>query len=224
MCGRFTQKAERKTVEKEFIVKIGDDKLFRTSYNIAPTQLVGAIRTVEDIREYANLKWGLIPSWSRDDSFAAKLINARAETLAEKPSFRDAYKKRRCLIPASGFYEWERTADGKQPHYFYLKDKEVFGFGGLWEEWKDRDSGELVETCTIITTEANAVLRPIHERMPVIIGENNYEKWLDEKINEPNELQDFLKPFSAEEMDSHIVGKAVNTPTNNSPELILNSK
>jgi putative SOS response-associated peptidase YedK len=224
MCGRFTQKAERKTIEKEFAVKIDQDKLFRTSYNIAPTQIIGAIRTIEGIREYANLKWGLIPSWSKDDSFAAKLINARAETLAEKASFRDAYKKRRCLIPATGFYEWKKTADGKQPHYFFMKEKEAFGFGGLWEEWLDKESGELVETCTIITTEANEILQPIHERMPVIIGQKDYKNWLDEKENNPDKLKDFLKPFSADKMSSHTVSKAVNTPTNNSPELIVNSK
>ncbi|MGI8542643.1 MAG: SOS response-associated peptidase [Aridibacter sp.] len=191
------------------------------SYNITPTQLIGAIRVIENAREYANLKWGLIPHWSKDDSFASKLINARAETLAEKASFREAYKKRRCLIPASGFYEWENTPSGKQPHYFYLKDKDIFGFGGLWEEWLDKESGELIETFTIITTEANEVLEPIHNRMPVIIKENDYEEWLNNNVDGINEL---LKPFEANKMTSHTVSKAVNMPTNNSPELILNSK
>ncbi|MDQ3635861.1 MAG: SOS response-associated peptidase [Aridibacter sp.] len=221
MCGRFTQKNDKKTVEKKFDVEISKTKLFNKSYNIAPTQIIGAIRVIENAREYANLKWGLIPHWSKDDSFASKLINARAETLAEKASFRDAYKKRRCLIPASGFYEWEKTANGKQPHYFYLKDKGVFGFGGLWEEWLDKESGELIETFTIITTEANEVLEPIHNRMPVIIKENDYEKWLNESVSN---ITDLLKPFDANKMTSNTVSKAVNTPTNNSPELILNSK
>ncbi len=221
MCGRFTQKNKKKTVENEFDVKIPKTQSFNISYNIAPTQLIGAIRVIENAREYANLKWGLIPSWSKDDSFASKLINARAETLAEKASFREAYKKRRCLIPASGFYEWEKTANGKQPHYFYLKDKDIFGFGGLWEEWLDKESGELIETFTIITTEANEGLEPIHNRMPVIIKQTDYEKWLNDSISS---IADLLKPFDANKMTSHTVSKAVNTPTNNSSELILNSK
>lgn len=221
MCGRFTQKNNAGTIGKEFDVLIDQSKLFTQSYNIAPTQLIGAIRTIEGIREFANLKWGLIPYWSKDDSFASKLINARAETLAEKASFRDAYKKRRCLIPTSGFYEWEKTSDGKQPHYFYLKEKDVFAFGGLWEEWLDRATGELVETCTIITTEANQTLEPIHNRMPVIIAPVDYQKWLTAGSDD---AADLLKPFPANKMTSHMVSKAVNSPTNNTPDLILNSK
>lgn len=217
MCGRFTQKNKKEMVEKEFAVNIGNDQLFKTSYNIAPTQIIGAIRVIEGIREYADLKWGLIPSWSKDDSFASKLINARAETLSEKASFRDAYKKRRCLIPASGFYEWEKTADGKQPHYFYLKDKDIFGFGGLWEEWTDKETGEQIETCTIITTNANELLNTIHDRMPVIIKPENYEQWLNADKTEVHEL---LKPFDAKRMDSHTVSKTVNSPSNNSTDLI----
>ena len=181
MCGRFTNTAKPEQIEDKFGIKIDDPKLFEPGYNIAPTQLVGAVRVIEGFREYARLKWGLIPSWSKDDSFAAKLINARSETLSEKPSFREAYKKRRCLIPATGFYEWQkRDSGGKQPFYFYLKNKQTFGFGGLWEEWLDKASGELVETCTIITTEANEVLEPVHGRMPLIIGEDDYNGWLGE--------------------------------------------
>ena len=114
-----------------------DSVKVKPSYNIAPSQLAGAIRVVENTKEHTNLKCGLIPHWSRDSSFASKLINARAETLAEKPSFRDAYKKRRCIIPTTGFYEWENPENGKQPHFFYMKNSELFGFGGLWEEWLD---------------------------------------------------------------------------------------
>lgn len=221
MCGRFTQKNDRETLEKEFDVEIGESEEFRQSYNIAPTQIVSAVRVIEEARRYANLKWGLIPSWAKDASFAAKLINARAETLLEKPSFRDAYKKRRCLIPASGFYEWEQTADGKQPHYFYLNEREIFGFGGLWEEWQDRETGGMIETCTIITTDANAVLEPVHDRMPVIIEKKDYDRWLRADHTEVEEL---LKPFDAEKMASHAVSRAVNSPSNNSPELIRNSR
>ena len=226
MCGRFTQKNEKKTVEKEFGVEIRKDQNFSQSYNIAPTQFIGAIRVVNELREFANLKWGLIPSWSKDDSFAAKLINARAETLSEKPSFREAYKRRRCLIPASGFYEWEKTASGKQPHYFYMKDSDIFGFGGLWEEWIDRDSGELVETCTIITTTANKTLEQIHHRMPVIIKQTDYEKWLDNEKFAGENKDEFFDPFPSDKMDTYPVSRAVNSAANHGAGLIekLNSK
>jgi putative SOS response-associated peptidase YedK len=154
------------------------------------------------------------------------LINARSETLAEKPSFREAFKSRRCLIPASGFYEWQKKGSGaKQPFYFYLNDRKVFGFAGLWEEWIDRQTGELLETCTIITIEANAVLKPVHDRMPVILNPNAYDEWLDAKVKDINRLQNLLKPYPAAEMSSDAVSLSVNIPETDSPELItpLNS-
>lgn len=170
MCGRFVSKAKREEIEKEFKVKIGEDNLSAPRYNIAPTQMIAAVSGIENEREFSLFKWGLVPRWAKDESIGNKLINARAETLTEKPSFREAFRSRRCIIPASGFYEWMRAAKGaKQPFYFYLKEKEVFGFAGLWEEWLDKETGEAVETCTIITTEANDVLKPVHDRMPVIL-------------------------------------------------------
>lgn len=225
MCGRFTQKAEPELIGKEFHVKISQNNLFKPCYNIAPTQIIPAVFEFEGERIINGLKWGLIPHWSKDDSFASKLINARAETLAEKPSFRDAFKKHRCIIPASGFYEWDKKSPGaKQPFYFYLKDKEVFGFAGLWEEWLDKETGEMIETCTIITTEANGVLEPIHDRMPVILKPKNYEQWLDEKQKDTDKLQKLLVPYPSDEMTSHEVSRAVNSPASDSPELIENSK
>lgn len=176
--------------------------------------------------EFTNLPWGLIPYWSKDDLFASKLINARAETLSGKPSFREAYKSRRCLIPTTGFYEWEKTDAGKQPHFFFLTEKEVFGFGGLWEEWLDQESGEVVETCTIITTEANGLLGEIHHRMPVIIKEENYLEWLDNERFDKSSSDRFFEPFPANKMSSYKVSRNVNSPVNNSEELLLplNSK
>ena len=213
-------------MKKEFAVKKpAEENLFKPRYNIAPTQLVPVVRDESTERIISNLKWGLIPSWAKDAGIGNRMINARAETLAEKPSFREAFAKRRCLIPSSGFYEWQKTASGaKQPFYFYLKDKDVFGFAGLWEEWIDKDSGELLETFTIITTAANAVLKPVHDRMPVIIKAENYDEWLDPKIKDAERLEKLLKPYPAAEMDSHTVSRAVNSPTADSPELILNSK
>jgi len=227
MCGRFANNAKKKDVEKEFKIGKLNKVSFDARYNIAPSQMIEAVLESDAERILTELKWGLIPRWAKDDSFASKTINARAETLSEKASFRDAFKSPRCIIPASGFYEWAKKGESaKQPFYFYLKDKDVFGFAGLWEEWLDKDSGELVETCTIITTEANEVLEPVHDRMPVILKPNDYDQWLDEKLKNTDKLQDLLVPYPSKEMASHAVSKVVNTPTHDSPELInqLNSK
>lgn len=220
MCGRYSNKAKKEEIEAEFNVTINQDRIFHPRYNIAPTQLIDVILEAKGERIINKLKWGLIPNWAKDDSLAAKMINARAETLTEKPSFKNAFKSRRCIIPASGFYEWQKTKDGKQPFYFYLKEKAVFGFAGLYENWLDKQTGELVETCTIITTEANAVLSPIHERMPVIIDPGYYSLWLNEMVKDTDRLQKVLVPYSAEKTDSYTVGKAVNSPFLDSAELI----
>ena len=221
MCGRFTQTNKPKEIEKEFSVKVSDKTFFKPRYNIAPTQIIPAVLESGGERIINQLRWGLLPSWAKDDSIGRKLINARAETLSEKPSFRNAFRSRRCIIPASGFYEWQKVVKGaKQPFYFYLKEKEIFGFAGLWEEWLDKESGELLETCTIITTEANRVLEPVHERMPVILKPKDYEQWLDEKQNDTDKLQKLLAPYPAKEMTAHAVSRAVNVPSNDSPELI----
>jgi len=227
MCGRFTNSAKPKDIEKEFKVGKLNPKLFTPRYNIAPTQMIPAVLEMDGERIVNELRWGLIPSWAKDDSIGNKTINARAETLAEKPSFKNAFKSRRCIIPASGFYEWAKKGSGtKQPFYFYLKEKDVFGFAGLYEEWLDKTTGELVESCTIITTEANEVLEPVHDRMPVILKAENYDLWLNEKEKDTNILQNLLVPYPAKEMASHEVSKAVNSPSYDSSELInqLNSK
>lgn len=226
MCGRFINKASKKQIENEFDVRIENDIELTMSYNIAPSQYVGAVKFDNGEKQFANLKWGLIPFWSKDDSFASKLINARSETLAEKASFREAYKTRRCLIPTNGFYEWEATENGKQPHLFLLPDTPVFGFGGLWEEWLDKETGELVETCTIITTQANTLLQKIHDRMPVIIRHDDYRNWLDNEVFNRSNSDKFFEPFPANKMSSYEVSRAVNSPVNNTVELIepINSK
>jgi putative SOS response-associated peptidase YedK len=219
MCGRFTNDIIDEELNKIFGVP-GVLPKREARYNIAPTQMIEAVVEQKAERILTQLKWGLIPSWAKDDSLAGKMINARAETIAEKPSFKNAFKSRRCIIPASGFYEWQKTSAGKQPFYFYLKDESPFGLAGLYENWLDKQTGELVETCTIITTEANEVLEPVHERMPVILKAKDYDFWLDEKVKDIDRLQSLLVPYPAEEMESHKVGKGVNIPDNNSPELI----
>ncbi len=220
MCGRFTNRAKPEQIKKRFKVGVKNPNLFQPRFNIAPSQMIGVVYTPETERILSQLKWGLVPSWSKDAPTSKGLINARAETITEKPSFREAFKSRRCIIPASGFYEWQKKGTGaKQPFYFYLKEKDVFGFAGLWEEWLDKQTGELLETCTIITTEANEVLKPIHDRMPVILKSEGYDEWLDAKVKETDKLKKFLAPYPANEMDSHAVSKNVNFPDNNSPEL-----
>lgn len=224
MCGRFTNEATEKNIKSEFKVGRINNVSFDARYNIAPSQMIDAVLESDAERILTQLKWGLIPSWAKDGTIGNKMINARAETLAEKPSFKNAFKSRRCIIPASGFYEWaKKGTQAKQPFYFYLKEKQVFGFAGLYEEWTDKETGELVESCTIITTEANEVLNPVHDRMPVILKPENYDLWLDQKEKNTDRLQNLLIPFPANEMASHPVGKAVNSPSYDSPELIVNS-
>ena len=224
MCGRFTNKAKPEQIEKEFKVGRINPDIFEPRYNIAPTQSIPAVLESGGERIVESLRWGLIPSWAKDDSFAGKLINARAESLAEKPSFRNAFSHRRCIIPASGFFEWAKTTGGaKQPFYFYLKDKEVFGFAGLFEEWTDKETGEVLETCAIITTEANEILEPVHDRMPVILKPEFYDQWLDSKESNTDELEKMLVSYPAEEMAAYPVSRAVNSLMSDSPELIEKS-
>jgi putative SOS response-associated peptidase YedK len=226
MCGRFTQKAPWEKVKKEFKVASDSGTLIKPRFNIAPAQMIAAVRVLEGARELSALKWGLVPAWAKEAEIGHRMINARAETLSEKPSFREAFRRRRCIIPASGFYEWQKKGSGaKQPYYFYLKDKDVFGFAGLWEEWLDKETGEVLETCTIITTEANQVLEPVHDRMPVILKPEDYEQWLDPQENVSERLQKLLAPYPPAEMTSHAVSRSVNYPDADSPELIepLNS-
>ena len=163
------------------------------------------------------MRWGLITSWAKDTAMGARMINARAETVTEKPSFRNAFRQRRCLVLADGFYEWQRQEGKKQPFYFRLQNGEPFGFAGLWERWQAAD--EEVISCTIITTQANDVLRPIHERMPVILNPKDYDLWLNPEAQaEP--LQQLLCPYQAEAMTSYRVSTKVNNPAHNSPECI----
>lgn len=226
MCGRFTNKAKSEQIEKEFKVGRKNVDIYEPHYNIAPSQIIDVVYAPDAERILSQLKWGLVPYWAKDSEIGNRMINARAKTLSEKPSFREAFKSRRCIIPASGFYEWQKQDKGaKQPFYFYLKEKEVFGFAGLWESWVDKTTGEELETCTIITTEANEVLKPVHERMPVILKPESYDEWLDIKEKDTEKLQKFLMPYPAVEMDSHAVGKSVNIPDVDSEELIkpLNS-
>lgn len=217
MCGRFAQRRSPKTLAKQFQVTEVPD--IEARYNIAPTQNILAVQETPDGREMKWLKWGLVPSWAKDASMGARLINARSETVAEKPAFRDAFKRRRCLIPADGFYEWQRTEGKKQPYFFQLKEEQLFGFAGLWDRWKGED-GSVIESCTILTTQANEVLAPVHDRMPVILHQDDYELWLDEDERKQELLKDLLQPYPADEMTSYPVSTSINNPREQGAQLI----
>lgn len=217
MCGRFAQRTPPKRLAKEF--QVAEMPPIEARYNIAPTQDILAVRASDDGREITFLRWGLIPSWAKDTSAGARLINARSETVEEKPSFRQAFKQRRCIIPADGFYEWQRTGDKKQPFFFRMCDESPFGFAGLWERWEG-EAGEAVNSCAILTTEANEVLRPMHDRMPVILHPEEYSLWLEGDARGRESLVELLRPYPAEEMVGYPVSPLVNNPRSRGPELI----
>jgi putative SOS response-associated peptidase YedK len=202
MCGRFTLKTPERV--KFDTLNAFDADILVPRYNIAPSQNVIAIRERDSAREAALLRWGLIPFWSKEPK---GFINARAETLEEKAAFNDSFLKRRCLIPADGFYEWERNGKISQPYYFQMKDQAPFAFAAIWDRWKSE--GEWITSCAIVTTTANEVLKPIHHRMPVIIGPESYDLWLTDDPRVAH-LKDLLAPFPASEMMSHAVSRDVN--------------
>ena len=219
MCGRFVQYTLFPLLEKEFSLKFGADVPLRQSYNIAPTQDVPVVVNEEGNR-LSLCRWGLIPPWSRDAAIGSRMINARAETLAEKPSFKGPYRKHRCLILADGFYEWRKTESGKVPVYITMRDGRPFGFAGLYSDWRPPE-GDPIRTCTIVTTEPNELLKPIHNRMPVIIRPENREHWLDPGVQDPEKLSPLLAPYSSDELDMWEVSRTVNSPVNDSPENIV---
>lgn len=216
MCGRFVLAADPETLQQAFNLASLPD--IQPRYNIAPTQIIPVI-TNEAPYTLSMLRWGLIPSWSKDMSVASKMINARAETAAEKPAFRAAFRRRRCLIPATGFYEWQARENGKTPMFIHLKNAPVFAFAGLWEVWHS-PQGDEVRSVTILTTEANSFMRSIHDRMPVILHSADYKTWLDSSEMPADVLRSLLRPFEAAEMTAYEVSRMVNRPTMDVPELI----
>ena len=216
MCGRFALKAPPRSIRNHF--NLPETVALEPRYNIAPSQAVAVIRQMagSKIRQLDMLRWGLIPSWAGDMKIGYKMINARAETLSQKPSFRSAFKKRRCLIPTDGFYEWLHAGNAKTPFFVHLANDDVFGFAGLWETWKSQE-GDIIESCTIITTAPNDLVKGIHDRMPVIIHPDQYETWLEDSSG-TDLLQQLLNPYPAAEMEMHRVGPAVNSPKNDTPD------
>ncbi len=218
MCGRFVQlTAAPESLYKA--LKLQETPQAAPRYNLCPTQTASVLRLRkgEDTRKLEPLRWGLIPRWAKDKKIGARMINARAETLASKPSFKAAFRRRRCLIPADGFYEWKKPADKgpKQPYLIRVRGDVPFVFAGLWETWRGED--ELIESFTIITTQPNPLCATIHNRMPVILSPENYELWLDPELDELEALIPLLQPFPAELMEAWPVSTLVNKAANNKP-------
>jgi putative SOS response-associated peptidase YedK len=216
MCGRFTLGASATILAAQF--DLADLPAWSPRYNIAPTQEVLAVVKMSDAleRQARLLRWGLIPQWAEGPAVGSRMINARAETVATKPAFRRPFRERRCLILADGFYEWQRQDGRKQPFYIRLHDGHTFGFAGLWERWV-RPDGQPLDSCTIITTVANDLIRPLHVRMPVILSPVEHDVWLDPSVQEAERLQPLLRPYPPEEMEAYPVSTRVNNPANDLP-------
>ncbi|MEN6449268.1 MAG: SOS response-associated peptidase [Thermoguttaceae bacterium] len=239
MCGRFTLRTSAREIAEQFA--LGAAEPFSPRFNIAPSQPVAVVRIgrrrddtgdprntgKSPPRELAWLRWGLVPSWARDPNVANRLINVRAETAATKPAFRAAMRHRRCLILADGFYEWQPIGRAKQPYFIHLRDNRPLAFAGLWESWegpvgqvRNPQSAPRLETCALLTTEANDLLRPIHDRMPVVLPPDGYSIWLDPKIEDAGQLAPLLVPYPAGEMEAYPVSRLVNDPAHESPDCI----
>lgn len=219
MCGRFTYANEFRDIRIRFDLE-KEIPLFRPRYNTAPAQEVPVIFNRDSARTLTMMQWSLIPSWAKDPAIGNKMINARAETLAEKSAFTRLIRKRRCLVLADGFYEWRKEGKRMVPMRIRLKTAEPFGFAGLWDSWRKPDGSEL-QSFTIITTEANELLRSIHDRMPVILGEEDERKWLDFDMQDPSKLLSRLKPYPPELLEAYDVSTLVNSPRNDLPECIM---
>ena len=214
MCGRYFLDTLPELLAGQF--RVHKDPVYAASYNIAPTQPALAVRRHGEDNEWAWLRWGLVPHWAKDLSIGARTLNARGESLAEKPAFRAAFRYRRCIVPASGFFEWQTTPTGKQPYAIVPTDLPCFGFAGLWEHWTSPD-GSVVESVAVVTTGANELMAPIHDRMPVILAQEDYERWMPAA---PAAAQTLIQPFADERMRAYPVSKAVGNVRNNSAALI----
>ncbi len=220
MCGRFVQSHDASFYADVFQVESIRTEMLSSSYNVAPTDSVYAVAEHDGERLLGAFRWGLIPWWAKDRKIGARNINARAETAAEKPAFRDSFVKRRCLIPADGFYEWQRLPKGKLPHYIHRADDRPLALAGLWATWKDPESGDRVRTCTILTGRPNDLVADIHDRMPVILPEDSWSAWLDRDNQDRQELNRLMAVFPEEAMAEHPVATLVNKVSNNYPECI----
>jgi putative SOS response-associated peptidase YedK len=228
MCGRYALYTPVEAVARLFGVNEMHAADLAPRYNIAPTQDVPVVRVApwgeeaggeSEVRELAVVRWGLVPFWAKDASIGNRMINARAETVAGKPAFRAAFSRRRCLVPADGFFEWQKTADGKQPWYIHAAANEPMAFAGLWEVWDGKGTAPPLASCTIITTRANRFMAPLHDRMPVVLEGSDRDAWLDPDAPGPV-LQGLLEPHDDLALEAHAVSRKVNSPFNEAPELL----
>ena len=225
MCGRYVSRSDKQRIAETFhagIVPEDYDPDFVPDYNVAPQTMQPVVRLNSDSgqRELVRMRWGFVPFWAKDTKIAYSTINARAETLTTSPVFREAVKRRRCLIPADAFFEWQKLdAKNKQPYAIALKDDSLFAFAGLWEAWRDKGNDRMLETYTIITTDPNELMEQFHTRMPAILPRPDYERWLA-PARPPHLPVDLLRPYPAEEMKAWKVGKEVGNTRNNSPALL----
>jgi putative SOS response-associated peptidase YedK len=219
MCGRFT--LEKSIGELATLFQLPEAPDLTGRYNIAPTQPIAVIRAAEsgEGRELAIVRWGLIPAWAKEPGALPLLINARAETAAVKPAFRAALRRRRCLVPADGFYEWQRQGNQKQPFHMRRRDGQPFALAGLWERWEGPDG--CIDSCALLTTTANDLMSPIHDRMPVILDPHQFDLWLDPALQDAELLQDLLRPYPSEVMMAYPVPSLVNNARNENPQCVL---
>lgn len=221
MCGRYALYGPISRHNRDAIEFLDRELEFAPTYNAAPSQSLPVYRVRAGTgSELVPLRWGLVPFWAKDPAIGSKMINARGDTVSEKPAFRAAFARRRCLVPMSGFYEWKRQGARKVPHFIRPLNAEAFAAAGLYEYWQSRDGADPVESFTIITTEANALMRPLHERMPVLLTEADFAAWLAPDNRDLAALKRMLAPFPAEEMHAYPVGTRVNNVRNNGPELV----
>jgi len=219
MCGRYALFADQEKIEETFGIQSEDFSIFASNYNAAPgTDLPVVLVGKGNVRKIGRLRWGLIPSWAEDSSIGSNMINARCETLTEKPSFKKPFQRHRCLIPANGFFEWQHLGKAKIPYFARCLDQEVVGFAGLFDKWEKGD--EVIYSFTIITTPANSLLKPLHDRMPAILRPESYQRWLDPLYSNVDELSPLLVPYPTEKMAVYRVSDAVNSAANNSSELV----
>lgn len=221
MCGRFTLRAPEGVVAEQFSLLALPP--FTARFNIAPTQPVAVVRMAPEgggpRRELVWLHWGLIPSWAKDPKIGGRMINARAETAPEKPAYRAAFRRRRCLVAADGFYEWQGTGGRKRPYFIRMRNDRPFAMAGLWEHWTSPDGTE-IPSCTLLTTTANDRIRSIHDRMPVILSPDDYDRWMDPAEQRPEAVAPLLRPYPSDAMEAYPVSTYVNKPTNDDPHCI----
>ena len=217
MCGRYRLSRRKQLIQQYF--DTAEEVDWEPRYNIAPSQQVGIVRQdrIKPERHLSLARWGLIPFWAKDPNIGFKTINARSETAPSKPAFREAFRTRRCLVPADGFYEWQRSGKAKQPFHFGMGDDSLFAFAGLWDRWKD-PTRQVVESCSILTTTPNALLADVHNRMPAILSPENYDLWLDPGLERVNAVTELLSPFDARLMKRYPVSTRVNFVKNDDPD------